>query len=169
MYVNRLGDYDVELVDDWADIHLGTGMILFTDNKGNVEYAIYVGDVMSLYDVEDAPLAAVEDLFWAIVRDAAYVPTDFEAAMAKAEAAIVTGTIEALTEAKKALEDLYTVKADGSIVHQSDQRGVQPLSRVCSPRLRPSWLPWWLTKSWPRPRLLPLLRSRRRKASGLRA
>ena len=116
VYVNRLGDYDVELVDDWADIHLGTGMILFTDNKGNVEYAIYVGDVMSLYDVEDAPLAAVEDLFWAIVRDAAYVPTDFEAAMAKAEAAIVTGTIEALTEAKKALEDLYTVKADGSIV-----------------------------------------------------
>ena len=46
---NKVYEYDVKVVDDYDDIDYGDRMILFTDNKENVQYAICVD--MSTYTV----------------------------------------------------------------------------------------------------------------------
>ncbi len=64
------GDFDVKAISNWDDIKLGAKMILFTDSKENVEYAIIVD--MSV-NANDNVFPAVKDLYKAIVADAAPV------------------------------------------------------------------------------------------------
>ena len=70
-------DYNIDVVDNWDDIKAGNHMILFTDSKENVEYAIIVE--MSTYEAADGKdyiFSDVQALYDAIVADANYVEYD---------------------------------------------------------------------------------------------
>ena len=109
------GDYNVEIMDR-DDVNPGDAMILFTDDDENVEYAINAGPTMVPYvDLEDV-IPAVMTLWDEIMADAD-APTAYEAAMAQANAALVTPyDVAELIAAKAALEALYTVDAAGNVV-----------------------------------------------------
>ena len=113
--IERDGDYNVEIMDR-DDVNPGDAMILFTDDDENVEYAINAGPTMVPYvDLEDV-IPAVMTLWDEIMADAD-APTAYEAAMAQANAALVTPyDVAELNAAKAALEALYTVDADGNVV-----------------------------------------------------
>lgn len=68
--------YDVEIMDR-DDVNPGDAMILFTDGKDNVEYAIWVGPAVMLHDITDCvatgEFTALNSLWGRIVADANYV------------------------------------------------------------------------------------------------
>ena len=107
-------EYGVDEIEDYDEIGYGDRMILFTDSDENVLYAIWVDG--SVWGKNDTVYDEVVTLYSAIVWDAD-APTAYEAAMAQANAALVTPyDVAELNAAKAALEALYTVDADGNVV-----------------------------------------------------
>ena len=109
VYVTSKGDYNVRIVDDWADRLDSARLILFTDGSrdNNVEYAILAG-----YETAWATMSTMDDLtgdlyslYTRIMIDAnTEDPTELEEAIAAAEA-LITKEGENWTEAEKAEAD----------------------------------------------------------------
>ena len=94
--------YDVEIMDR-DDVNPGDAMILFTDGKDNVEYAIWVGPAVMLHDITDCvatgEFTALNSLWGRIVADANYV-----APPAKTEVELA---VEAANDIKAVDDDNY--------------------------------------------------------------
>lgn len=114
LYVNKKGEVDVKIMDDWSDVPMGAAMILFTDSKENVEYAIYVGSVAVPYSATDDLKVALFDLWQTIMLDADYTaPTAVEKAIKAAEA------IEVVTAENKAAADAAMAELDRLLALES--------------------------------------------------
>ncbi len=129
LYVNKKGEVDVKIMDDWSDVPMGAAMILFTDSKENVEYAIYVGSVAVPYSATDDLKVALFDLWQTIMLDADYTaPTAVEKAIKAAEAIkVVTAENKAAADAAMAeldrllaLESTITVKEKEALTTAKD-------------------------------------------------
>ena len=96
------GDYDVVPVER-EDVAVNDQMIVFTDDKGNVEYAILVEkDVTDEDYIDDA-----QDLYDAIVGDATTVPVStLDKLLAMAEAMKKLGAAADATDVQNLIDDL---------------------------------------------------------------